>query len=60
MSRQKPAVIIRGVILSAACGGCIHTSDVMLMDFLLLQGLQGLCMQNSWQRLDWNCMHIEK
>lgn len=61
MSRQKPVMISRGVLLDAecVCGGYIHASD-MLMYFPPLYGLQGLCMENSLQKLDWNCMHVEK
>lgn len=60
MSRQKPVVISRGVILNAERGGVDSCSDAMLMCFLLLQGLQALCTQNSQQSLAWSRMHREK
>lgn len=61
MSRQKPVVISRGVLLNTErVWGYIHAYGVMLMYFLLLYGLQGFCMQNSLQSSDWNCMHVEK
>lgn len=59
MSRQKPVVISRGVLLNAKhVQGCIHAPGGV-MCFLLMDGLQGLCVQNSLNSSGWNCMGVE-